>query len=202
MEILPRSIEDLVEVFNQFPGIGQKTAERMAFYLIVSKENLIDKLLNSLNLVKSEIKICSECGMISDSDPCKICSSPERDKSIICVVEQPSDVLVIEKTDEFNGVYHVLGGVISPIEGVGPGDLSIDKLIRRIKENNAREVFFALDPDSEGETTTSFITSLIKKNQIDVVITTIAKGVPLGGNIEYSDLLTLSRAIKGRSRVE
>lgn len=202
MEILPRSIEDLVEVFNQFPGIGQKTAERMAFYLIVSKENLIDKLLNSLNLVKSEIKICSECGMISDSDPCKICSSPERDKSIICVVEQPSDVLVIEKTNEFNGVYHVLGGVISPIEGVGPGDLSIDKLIRRIKENNAREVFFALDPDSEGETTTSFITSLIKKNQIDVVITTIAKGVPLGGNIEYSDLLTLSRAIKGRSRVE
>ncbi|MFN4245067.1 MAG: recombination mediator RecR [Brevinematia bacterium] len=202
MNILPKGLEDLIGILSEIPGIGPKTAERIAFFIVVSKDNFIDKLLDSISNLKNTIKLCSECGIISDSDPCKICSSYDRDKEVICVVEKANDVLVIEKTGEFNGVYHVLGGVISPIEGVGPKDISIDKLISRITKNNVRELFFALDPDAEGETTISFIVSIIKKMNINVSFTSIAKGIPLGGNIEYSDLLTLSRAIKNRNKIE
>ncbi len=202
MDILPKSLEDLVKILNEIPGIGPKTAERIAFFIVVSKSDFIEKLLNSLSKVKSEIKVCSECGMVSDSDPCKICSSSDRDKQIICVVEKPNDVLVIEKTEEFNGVYHVLGGVISPIEGIGPRDISIDKLISRIVSNNVKELFFALDPDAEGETTLSFIVSIVRKMNINLTFTSIAKGIPMGGNIEYSDPFTLSKAIKSRSKIE
>ncbi|MEN2998102.1 MAG: recombination mediator RecR [Brevinematia bacterium] len=202
MEILPKSLENFIEILSEISGIGPKTAERVAFHIVTAKNDFITRLIESLSKIKEEIRICSECGIISDSDPCKICSSPNRDKTIICVVEKSSDVLAIEKTNEFNGIYHVLGGVIAPLEGIGPDDISIDKLLRRIKEKNIKEVFFALDPDAEGETTTSFIVTLIRKANINVTTTSIAKGVPLGGNIEYSDLLTLSKAIKGRSRIE
>jgi len=201
MDIFPKSVNDLIEVLSEIPGIGPKTAERMAFYITISKNSIIDKLLYSLSKVKEEVKICSECGMVSDTDPCRICSSPSRDSSIVCVVEKPNDVITIEKTGEFNGVYHVLGGVISPVEGVGPSDLSIDKLLSRIVKNKVREIFLALDPDTEGETTSSYIISLVKQKGIDVVFTSIAKGIPMGGNIEYSDLLTLSKAIKNRNRI-
>ncbi len=202
MDIFPKSVNDLIEVLSEIPGIGPKTAERMAFYITISKNSIIDKLLYSLSKVKEEVKICSECGMVSDTDPCRICSSPSRDSSIVCVVEKPNDVITIEKTGEFNGVYHVLGGVISPVEGVGPSDLSIDKLLSRIVKNKVREIFLALDPDTEGETTSSYIISLVKQKGIDVVFTSIAKGIPMGGNIEYSDLLTLSKAIKNRNRID
>lgn len=202
MDIFPKSVNDLIEVLSEIPGIGPKTAERMAFYITISKNSIIDKLLYSLSKVKEEVKICSECGMVSDTDPCRICSSPSRDSSIVCVVEKPNDVITIEKTGEFNGVYHVLGGVISPVEGVGPSDLSIDKLLSRIVKNKVKEVFLALDPDTEGETTSSYIISLVKQKGIDVVFTSIAKGIPMGGNIEYSDLLTLSKAIKNRNRID
>lgn len=202
MEILPKSLEELVEILSEIPGIGPKTAEKISFHIVVSKNDLISRLIGSLSKIKEEVKLCSECGMLSDSDPCRICSSPERNKRVICVVEKPGDVLTIERTNEFDGVYHVLGGVIAPLEGVGPGDISIDSLIGRIREYGVEEVFFALDPDAEGETTMLFIASLIKKYNLDVVMTSLARGIPLGGNIEYSDLLTLSRAIKGRNRIE
>ncbi|MCX8028477.1 MAG: recombination mediator RecR [Brevinematales bacterium] len=202
MEILPKSIEELVDILSEIPGIGPKTAERISFHILMSKDKLLDRLTYSLEKVKKEIKICSECGMISDTNPCKICSSPERDMKIICVVEKPNDVVAIEKTEHYNGIYHVLGGVISPIEGIGPSDISIDKLMERITRNKVEEVFFALDPDSEGETTISYITSLIQKRGINVKMTSLAKGIPLGGNIEYSDTLTLSRAIKNRNKIE
>lgn len=202
MNIIPKSVESLIKILTEIPGIGSKTAERIAIYLITSKEPLIDKFLNAFQEVKGEVKICSECGMISDSNPCKICSSSERDRKLICVVESPIDVITIEKTGEFNGIYHILGGVISPIEGIGPGDLNIEKLIDKINKYNANEVFIALDPDAEGETTSSFLASIIRKNNPIVKITSIAKGIPLGGNIEYSDLLTLSRAIKFRNKIE
>ncbi|MGB9620885.1 MAG: recombination mediator RecR [Brevinematia bacterium] len=202
MDIIPKEVENLIKILTEIPGIGNKTAERIAIYLITSKDNLIDKFLTTFQSVKDNIKTCSECGMISDSDPCKVCSSPERNKNVICIVEHPTDVIVIEKTGEFNGVYHILGGVISPIEGIGPGDLNIDKLIDRINKYNVEEIFIALDPDAEGETTTSFLVSIIRKVNPNISITSIAKGIPLGGNIEYSDLLTLSRAIKFRNKIE
>jgi recombination protein RecR len=202
MDIIPKEVENLIKILTEIPGIGNKTAERIAIYLITSKDNLIDKFLTTFQSVKDNIKTCSECGMISDTDPCKVCSSPERNKNVICIVEHPTDVIVIEKTGEFNGVYHILGGVISPIEGIGPGDLNIDKLIDRINKYNVEEIFIALDPDAEGETTTSFLVSIIRKVNPNISITSIAKGIPLGGNIEYSDLLTLSRAIKFRNKIE
>ncbi|MGC8766472.1 MAG: recombination mediator RecR [Brevinematia bacterium] len=202
MDIIPKEVKNLIKILTEIPGIGNKTAERIAIYLITSKDNLIDKFLTTFQSVKDNIKTCSECGMISDSDPCKVCSSPERNKNVICIVEHPTDVIVIEKTGEFNGVYHILGGVISPIEGIGPGDLNIDKLIDRINKYNVEEIFIALDPDAEGETTTSFLVSIIRKVNPNISITSIAKGIPLGGNIEYSDLLTLSRAIKFRNKIE
>ncbi|MCS7299617.1 MAG: recombination mediator RecR [Spirochaetia bacterium] len=202
MNILPNSVKEMIEVLSDISGIGPKTAERIALFIITSKSDIISRLSNVIEKLKNEVKVCSECGMVSDTDPCVVCSSLERNRKVICVVEKPSDVLVIEKTEQYDGLYHVLGGVISPLDGVGPGDLPINKLIDRIKKLEVEEVFFALDPDSEGEITTSYIVSLIRKSAIDVKITSVAKGVPLGGNIEYSDTLTLSRAIKNRSIID
>lgn len=202
MDILPRSVKEMIEVLSDISGIGPKTAERIALFIITSKSDIVTRLSNAIEKLKNEVKVCSECGMVSDTDPCVICSSPERNRKVICVVEKPSDVLVIEKTEQYDGLYHVLGGVISPLDGIGPEDLPINKLIDRIKKLEVEEVFFALDPDSEGEITTSYIVSLIRKSDIDVRITSIAKGIPLGGNIEYSDILTLSRAIKNRNIID
>lgn len=202
MDILPKSVKEMIEVLSDIPGIGPKTAERIALFIITSKLDMVSRLSNAVERLKNEVKVCSECGMISDTDPCVICSSPERNSKIICIVEKPSDVLAIEKTDQYDGLYHVLGGVISPLEGVAPEDLPIDKLIDRIKKLGVEEVFLALDPDADGEITANYIVSYIRKYKIDVRITSIAKGVPLGGNIEYSDTNTLSRAIKNRSEVD
>jgi len=199
-EILPKQIESLINILSTIPGIGSKTAERISFYIITSKDNMVQKLIDVFSDIKENIKICSECGMISDTDPCHICLSPDRNREIMCVVEKPTDVITIEKTGEYNGLYHVLWGVISPLEGVGPSDINISKLIERIKKLGIKEVFFALDPDSEGETTMAFIVSKLRDIG-DLSITTIARGIPLGGNIEYSDMYTLSRAIRFRTKL-
>ncbi len=201
MEIFPRVLKNLSEVLSEIPGIGPKTAEKISFFMVSSKSNYIDKLVEILKIVKSSLVVCSECGLISEKDPCSICSSSERDTEILCVVEKPNDAIPIEKTGEFNGLYHVLGGVISPMEGIGPGDLKIQQLLNRIQKLNIKEIFIALDPDSEGEITTSFISSKVREKFPDITITTIAQGIPLGGNIEYSDIHTLSKAIRLRNRL-
>jgi recombination protein RecR len=199
-DILPKQINELSDLLSSIPGIGIKTAERIAFYMTTSKDNIVEKLIEVLINIRDNVKVCSECGMVSDTDPCSICSSNERNKKVICVVEKPSDVVMIEKTGEFNGLYHVLGGVISPLEGVGPSDIRIQKLVERVEKLGIEEVFFALDPDSEGETTMTFIISKLR-NMSDLKITTIAKGIPVGGNIEYSDPYTLSKAIRFRTKL-
>lgn len=203
MEIAPISIQDLIEILSQIPGIGHKTAERIAFYIVVFKgKEFLHDLINKLIEVQRKIKICSECGLISENDPCPVCTSPIRRKTVICVIEKSNDAILIEKTNEFKGLYHVLGGVISPIEGMGPGELNIPKLMERIKSLNVEEVFIAMDPDSEGEITTAYLATKIKELKPEITITTIAKGIPMGGNIEYSDIYTLSRAIRSRNRLE
>lgn len=193
---LPKSVQKLIEEFAKLPGIGPKSAQRLAIYLLHSPENRINPLGEAVLGLKGGVVFCEECWNIAESNPCRICDDPARDKSIICVVEEVLDVFALEKTGDYHGLYHVLHGVLSPIDGIGPDQLKLDDLFRRLKDENVEEVILATNPSLEGEATALYIQKQLR--EFDVKITRIARGLPVGGDLEYADEITLSRAIKGR----
>ena len=197
MNSFPDSILQLIEAFSSFPGIGKKTAQRMAFHVLRSSSNIASQLSESVINMKSKIRFCSVCNGITENDPCNICSNPKRDESSICIVEQASDVYTFEKTNSYQGVYHVLGGVLSPLDGVGPDDLAIQSLISRVKPGY--EIVIATNPSIEGEATSLYIAKLL--NQESVRVTRLARGLPMGGDLEYLDEATLMRAMEGRTTI-
>jgi len=189
-------IQDLIDELGRLPGIGPKSAQRIAFHIIQSDRVDVTRLAEALKTVKERVKFCSICGNISEEELCKICRDPRRDKTSICVVEESKDVLAIEKTREFKGTYHVLGGAISPIDGVGPENLRIKELMTRLSETTISEVIIATDPNLEGEATATYLKRLIKP--LGVKVSRLASGLPVGGDLEYADEITLSRAFEGR----
>lgn len=193
-----KSIEKIVEIFSALPTIGKKTAHRLAFFLLKQDEKFIEQFSDALKELKKNVRFCSICYNYTESDPCPICSSSKRDNSIICVVEEPTDVLAIEKTNEFHGFYHVLHGSLNPLDGVSAEDLKIRELISRLN-NGVNEIILALNPTVEGEVTTQYLSNIIKP--LGKKITRIARGVPIGSDLEYADEATLSRALHGRVEI-
>ena len=190
------SIEKLIESFERLPSIGHKTAVRLAFHMLDLSKEEIYEFINSIINAKEKLKYCSNCYNISDTDPCPICSSPKRDNSVICVVEDVRDVMAMERTHEFKGVYHVLHGTISPMNGIGPDDIKIKELLNRIANNDIKEIIIATNPRVEGEATAIYISKIIKP--LGIKVTRIAHGIPVGGDLEYTDEVTLSKALEGR----
>ena len=193
------SVEQLAEQFAQLPGIGRKTAHRLALYVLKMSRDEVVTLAKALVNVKDKVRYCSVCSNITESDPCAICSNTKRERSFICVVEEPHDVLAIEKTHEFKGLYHVLGGALSPLDGIGPDDLKIKELLQRLSNATIEEVILALNPNVEGEATTLYLSRLLKP--LGMKITRIARGLPVGSDLEFADEATLSRALEGRIAV-
>jgi recombination protein RecR len=190
-------IEEAVTEFSKLPGIGKKSALRLVLYLLKEEKETTNSLTEALSNLRSNIKYCIECHNISDGETCSICSSSRRDSSTICVVEDMPDVLAIENTGQYNGLYHVLGGIISPLNGIGPSDLRIDTLVARATKEEVKEIILALSPTMEGDTTSFYLTKKLKGQ--DLKITTIARGVPIGGELEYTDEVTLGRSIITRT---
>ena len=190
------SIEKLIESFERLPSIGHKTAVRLAFHMLDLSKEETEEFINSIINTKEKLKYCSNCYNISDTDPCPICSSPKRDNSVICVVEDVRDVMAMERTHEFKGVYHVLHGTISPMNGIGPEDIKIKELLNRIANNDIKEIIIATNPRVEGEATAIYLSKIIKP--LGIKVTRIAHGIPVGGDLEYTDEVTLSKALEGR----
>ena len=197
MDALPESLNRLIDGLSDFPGIGKKTAERMAFYLLKSNDGWAQNLAKAIMDVKEQIHECPICHNISDTSPCSICSDTKRDPSLLCVVEDTTDLVVFEKTNHFRGKYHVLGGVLSPLDGIGPEDLHFDTLLERI--NGEEEVIIATNPSAEGETTALYLAKLLKEHNVKV--TRLASGIPVGGDLEYTDEATLVSALEGRREI-
>ena len=195
----PASLNHLVNEFKKLPGIGRKTAERLAFFILRSGKEECRALADAINEVKEKIQLCSLCGSITENDPCEICSDQGRKKSIICVVEDPHDVFAIERTREFRGTYHVLMGAISPLDGIGPSDLKIEELTERVKAGGVEEVIIATNPNTEGETTALYLSKSLKP--LGARVTRIARGLPVGGDLEYADEVTLTRSFQGRQDI-
>ena len=193
------SIEKLIESFERLPSIGHKTAARLAFHVLDWNEEETNEFVSSIVNAKKNLKYCSKCYNITDIDPCPICSNVKRDQSVICVVEDVRDVAAMERTHEFKGVYHVLHGSISPMNGVGPDDIKIKELLTRIMEGNVKEIILATNPRVEGEATSMYISKLVKP--LGVKATRIARGIPVGGDLEYTDEITLTKALEGRSEI-
>ena len=185
-----------IEELSKLPGIGKKTAQRLALYILKNDNDRVDSLIKSIKDLKTKLRFCSRCFNLSEDDLCEICKSAKRDTSLVCVVEEASDVIAIEKTHEFNGLYHVIGGVLSPLTGVTPDSLKIKELLKRFENENIREVILALNPDTEGETTSLYLAKLIKPLGINV--TRIARGLPIGGDLEFADEATIGRAMLNR----
>ena len=191
------AFENLVDSFSRLPGIGKKSASRIVNYLLKADASYVKHFAENLSLLQEKIKPCSLCGTWTENDPCDICSSPLRDRTIICVVEQAQDVQSIESSHEYSGLYHVLGGAISPIDGIGTEQLRISQLVQRVKNGNISEVILATNPTVEGDTTALYIQQVLSQ-QADVKITRLASGIPVGGDLEYTDRLTLMRSFRGR----
>ena len=189
-------IQDLIDELGRLPGVGPKSAQRIAFHIIQSDRVDVSRLAEILKTVKERVKFCTTCGNISEEELCRICKDPRRDNSSICVVEESKDVLAIEKTREFKGKYHVLGGAISPIDGIGPENLRIKELMTRLAQTQINEVIIATYPNLEGEATATYLTRLIKP--LGVKVSRLASGLPVGGDLEYADEITLGRAFEGR----
>ena len=189
-------IQDLIDELGRLPGVGPKSAQRIAFHIIQSDRVDVTRLAEVLKTVKERVKFCTTCGNISEEDLCKICRDPRRDNTSICVVEESKDVLAIEKTREFKGKYHVLGGAISPIDGIGPENLRIKELMSRLAATEISEIIIATDPNLEGEATATYLTRLIKP--LGIKVSRLASGLPVGGDLEYADEITLGRAFEGR----
>jgi len=188
------AVEKAIHELSKLPGIGRKSAQRHVFYLLKQSDDEIRQLADALLELKSKVIHCSICFNITEVDPCRICTSEKRDRSIICVVEEANDVLALEKTSEFHGLYHVLGGALSPLDGIGPDDLRVKELLARLE--NIEEIIIATNPNTEGEATAIYLSKLIKP--LGVKISRIARGIPVGADLEYADEITLARAIEGR----
>ncbi len=193
------SLNELTAQFEKLPGIGKKTAQRLAFYVITAPEEYAKRFAAALTDARSKIGFCKTCQALTDGEVCPVCADSQRDKSIICVVSDPKDVLAFERTREYKGVYHVLHGVISPLDGVGPEKLKIKELLARLSDGVVKEVIMATDPTVEGEATASYISRFIKP--MGIKITRLAYGVPVGGDLEYADEVTLQRALDGRNEI-
>lgn len=196
MEYFVPPLEILIEQFAKLPGIGKKTATRLAFYVLNSSNEEAKAFANAIINAKEQVKLCKICQNITDTETCALCESPKRDTSVICVTESPKDVISIEKTNEYHGLYHVLHGAISPMDNIGPNDIKIPELLERLKDDTVKEVIMATNPTIEGEATAMYIAKLIKP--FGIKVTRIAHGIPVGGDLEYADEITLTRAMEGR----
>lgn len=186
-----------IDELSKLPGIGKKTAQRLAIFLLKSEDKQIENLLSAIKDLKLKLRFCSRCFNLSEYELCSICQSERREKSVVCVVEEASDVIAIEKTHEYKGLYHVLGGVLSPLTGVTPDSLHIKELLKRFEDEDIKEVILALNPDTEGETTSLYLAKLMKP--LNIIVTRIARGLPIGGDLEFADDATIGRAILNRS---
>lgn len=195
----PESLNNLINSLKKLPSIGEKSAERLAFAIMNLDEDDIVLFSNSINDVKSKIKKCTICGNITEENLCSICSDEKRDNSLICVVEDSKKIITLEKIGSYNGVYHVLGGLISPSEGKGPKDIELDSLVKKVKEENVNEIIIAISPTLEGETTALYISKLLENT--NVIISKIAYGIPIGADMEYLDPMTLSMALNNRNKI-
>jgi recombination protein RecR len=189
-------VQDLIDELGRLPGVGPKGAQRIAFYLLAADPDEVRRLVAALTEVKDKVRFCAICGNVAEQEQCRVCRDPRRDVAVICVVEEPKDVVAIERTREFRGRYHVLGGAISPIEGVGPDDLRIRELMTRLADDAVTELIIATDPNLEGEATATYLARLIKP--LGIRVTRLASGLPVGGDLEYADEVTLGRAFEGR----
>jgi recombination protein RecR len=194
------AVQDLIDELGRLPGVGPKSAQRIAFHLLAAEPVDVERLAATLIRVKNEVRFCVVCGNVAEADTCRICRDDRRDASIICVVEEPKDVVAIERTREFRGRYHVLGGAISPIDGVGPDDLRIRELLSRLRDDSVSEIILATDPNLEGEATATYLARLLAP--MGLTVSRLASGLPVGGDLEYADEVTLGRAFSGRRRVE
>ncbi|PIP17716.1 MAG: recombination protein RecR [Parcubacteria group bacterium CG23_combo_of_CG06-09_8_20_14_all_35_9] len=201
MNYFPPAIQNLIDEFNKLPGIGPKTSERFVFYLLKQSEEEIEKFAKAIENLKKKITICSQCYNFSEKDPCPICTDPRRDKSLLCVVAYPQDLQAIEKTNEYKGLYHILGGILNPIEGIGPKELKIQELLKRVKKPNSKiqEIILGLNPDLEGEATAIYLAKLLRPLKIKVA--RLARGLPMGSDLQYADEVTLSNALEGRKEM-
>lgn len=193
-------VGDLIEELGRLPGIGPKSAQRIAFHLLQADEDDVRRLAETLLTVKERVHFCDICGNVAEEEQCRICRDPRRDRSVLCVVEEPKDVVAIERTGEFRGRYHVLGGAISPIDGIGPDDLSMRELMVRLADGAVEEIIVATDPNLEGEATATYLARML--GPLGLVVTRLASGLPVGGDLEYADEVTLGRAFAGRRRFE
>lgn len=199
MKSYAKPLQNLIKQLSKLPGIGGKSAQRLAFFILSMEESEAKGIAEAIIEAKTEMRYCSVCGNLSDTDPCFICSSSNRDRRVICVVENPRDVAAIERTKEYKGLYHVLHGAISPMDGIGPEDINLKQLILRLQEDDVKEVILATNPNIEGEATAMYAAKLIKPAGIQV--SRIAHGIPIGGDLEYTDDVTLLKAIEGRKEI-
>ncbi len=194
------AVQDLIDELARLPGVGPKSAQRIAFHLLSADPADVARLAKVLTTVKDSVRFCTVCGNVSEQDQCRVCRDPRRDLTVICVVEEPKDVVAVEKTREFRGRYHVLGGAISPIEGIGPDDLRVRELLVRLQDGTVTELILATDPNLEGEATATYLARLVRS--MGLTVTRLASGLPVGGDLEYADEVTLGRAFEGRRRVD
>lgn len=192
-------VQDLIDELGRLPGVGPKSAQRIAFHILSADPVDVERLATTLQEVKQRVRFCTICGNVAEEEQCRICRDPRRDLTVLCVVEEPKDVVAIERTREFRGRYHVLGGAISPIDGVGPDDLRIRELFARLSDGGITEVILATDPNLEGEATATYLARMIAP--LGVAVSRLASGLPVGGDLEYADEVTLGRAFEGRRRV-
>ncbi|MDC7231190.1 MAG: recombination mediator RecR [Sphaerochaetaceae bacterium] len=191
------ALENLIQTLSRLPGIGPKSASRLAYHLIKTEKSYNQNLSQAIATIQDRIFPCSICGSFTETDPCPVCSDASRDRSLLCVVEEPQDVLTIQSSGAYNGLYHVLGGAISPLDGVGPEQLSFSRLLKRIKEGQFTELIIATNPTEEGDTTALYIRHILKEHT-ELSITRLASGLPIGGDLEYADRITLARSLRGR----
>ncbi|MFD0557180.1 DNA replication and repair protein RecR [Stackebrandtia endophytica] len=190
------ALADLVDELGRLPGIGPKSAQRIAFHILGSDKADVDRLAEALRIVKDEVRFCTVCGNVATDEQCRICRDPRRGDELICVVEEPKDIIAIERTGEFRGRYHVLGGAINPLDGVGPEDLRIRELMQRLQAGETKEIIIATDPNTEGEATATYLALMI--GPMGLAVSRLASGLPVGGDLEYADEVTLGRAFEGR----
>ena len=190
------AVQDLIDELGRLPGIGPKSAQRIAFHLLAADHADVTRLAAALQRVKDEVRFCRTCGNVAEADECRICRDARRDLSVICVVEEPKDVVAVERTREFRGRYHVLGGAISPLDGIGPDDLRVQELLERVERDGVTEVIIATNPNLEGNATAMYVAAMLKP--FGVKVTRLASGLPVGGDLEYADEVTLSQALEGR----
>ena len=193
-------VQDLIDNLGRLPGVGPKSAQRMAFHILQMDRAAVQELVASIEAVAERVSFCEVCGNIAEEPRCRICRDPRRDDSVICVVEEPKDIVAVERTREFRGRYHVLGGALSPIDGVGPDDLRLRELMRRLADGAVKELILAMDPNLEGEATATYIARMV--SGMGLTVSRLASGLPVGGDLEYADEVTLGRAFEGRRRID